>query len=199
MRYLKQILNRIDGGFMFKRLLTGLLLMTFLVGCGCSSKDGNQASQQNSTQNGNSQALVDEHGHIIKTTKAKDDIEVDLTTQGWQLKTINAGELGLSDRPNITQSFGGYSPDTGRMIFALWFTSEQEAKDAYSVYLNGEANIKNQDGENYQQSLVQLEGEQGIWLLRQIEKEVFGIWAPNGTSQADLISVLDSFQENAKA
>lgn len=187
---------------MFKRSIIGLLLMTFLVGCGCSSKDDSNAinqSLQNSTQNGNSQTLVDEHGHVIKTTKAIDDIEVDLTTAGWQLKTINAGELGLSDRPNITQSFGGYHPDNGRMVFAVWFTSEEEAKDAYNVYLNGESNIKNLDGENYQQSLIQLENDQGVWLLRQIEKEVFGIWAPSGTAQADLVSIFDSFQENAKA
>lgn len=184
---------------MFKRLFTGLMLMTFLVGCGCSSKDDNHASQQNSVQNGSSQALVDEHGHVIKTTKAMDDIEVDLTTLGWQLQTINAGELGLSDRPNITQSFGGYNPQDGRMIFAVWFTSEDEAKDAYQTYLDQETNIKALDGENYQQSLVQLSNDEGIWLLRQIEKEVFGLWAPKGTDHEDLAAIFDSFQENAKA
>lgn len=181
---------------MFKRLIVGFLLMSFLVGCGCSSKDKNNENSQNSAQN-NSQVLVDDHGHVIKTTKAKDDIEVELTTQGWHLKTINAGELGLSDQPNITQSFGGYNPDDGRMIFALWFTSQEDAKAAYGVYLDGETNIKNQDGENYQQSLVTLENNEGIWLLRQFEKEVFGIWAPSGTDHAQLVTILDSFQENA--
>lgn len=187
---------------MFKRSLIGLLLMTFLVGCGCSGqKDQNGANQNQlqSTQNGDSQALVDEHGHVIKTTKAMDDIEVDLTTLGWQLKTINAGELGLSDRPNITQSFGGYNPQDGRMIFAVWFTSEDEAKDAYQTYLDQETNIKALDGENYQQSLVQLGNDEGMWLLRQIEKEVFGLWAPKGTDHEDLAAIFDSFQENAKA
>lgn len=180
---------------MQKRWLMIALMATFLTGCGCGPKPNETpTSMTNNSQMTNS-AVSDGSSNTVKPTRAKDEIEIDLTTQGWLLKTINAGELGLSDRPNITQSFGGYEPNTGWLIYALWFLEEEDAANSYDYYVPDEGAVEHQDGENYKQSFITLENGEGVWLVRQVDQSIFGVWAPNGTDQASMTNVLVSFHE----
>ncbi len=48
--------------------------------------------------------------------------------------------------------------------------------------------------ENYQQCLVVLPDENGIWLFRQIGGCVFGGWSADPNQKDWLISVMDTFQ-----
>lgn len=184
-----------QGVFMQKRWLMIALMATFITGCGCGPKSKNTPAAPNNDSQQTSAVEPASNTGTVKPTQAKEAIEVDLTTEGWQLKTINAGELGLSDRPNITQSFGGYNPSTEWLVYALWFVEENDAISAFDNYVPDEGTVENQDGKNYKQSLVTLDNGEGLWLFRQVGQCVFGLWAPYGTDTASMETVFDSFQE----
>ncbi len=171
--------------------------MVFLAAClisasffGCSqnagsSKESSSASSESSQTSSTSQLPQAE-------AKPADQLQQQLANQGWAVKEINAGELGLSDVPNIVYAFGAKNPD-GMMMYGTWFAIPEDAVKNFDTLVPDDDSVSREDGQNYQEAFITLPGEDGVWMIRQIGGCVFGLWAPEGTSKPTMESTLNSF------
>lgn len=156
---------------------------------GCSSRSSKESSQS-TTQSSQSSAVSE----LPSASQAKpaDQLQQQLANQGWAVKEINAGELGLSDVPNIVYAFGAKNPD-GMIMYGTWFLVEDDARKNFDTLVPDDASAVREDGQNYQEAFITLPGTDGVWMIRQIGGCVFGLWAPEGISKPTMESTLNSF------
>lgn len=168
-------------------LISGLCLLT-LTGC---SKKNNDASLTSSTDS----TSVSVVKNVRKEFKAADEIQQDLSAQGWNVKFTDPGSLGLFDASQVVYTFAAKNQDA-MIMFGTWFHSAQEAQSAYQTIVPSPTaeGIQDESGDNYQQAFVTLPDGGGYWLIRQIGGCVFGVWSDSQVSEPAMAAILDSYQ-----
>lgn len=176
-------------------LLSGFLII-FLNGCGCGKKeDSSKTSSLSSTSTFSTNKSKNEPQlPVLRDSKPSDQIISEIASAGWQSRPSDPSTLGIYEGLSPVAVFTAKN-ENGATLLLSWFDSVNAAGRAYDSLLPSDPNfIKNEDGENFQQCVVTLPNQEGIWLFRHIGGCVFGGWAADSQEEAWLISVMDAFQ-----
>lgn len=167
--------------------ISGLCLVT-LMGC---SKNPNDSSASTNSASSASQVVT----NTRKEFKPADQIQLDLTNQGWNVKFTDPGTIGLFDPSQVVYIFAAKNLD-GMITFGAWFNTPEQAAAGYKTLVPSKTaeGVTDESGDNYQQALVTLPDGGGYWLIRQIGGCVFGIWSDSQVSEPAMAAMLDSFQ-----
>ncbi len=182
-------------------LFISVLMIVTLFGCGCGKKENSSSeissisSASLSTSTQTSSKLSEESTLLVlRDSKPSGQIVTEMAVAGWQSSLAQASELGIFNEQSPVAVFTAKN-ENGSVLLLSWFDSVQASELAYNSLLPSDTNcLHKENGGNYQQCLVVLPGNDGIWLFRQIGGCVFGGWAADITQKDWLISVLDAFQ-----
>lgn len=178
--------------------LLSVLLISFSSGCGCGGKKGE--SSQTSSLSFTSASTASKASEsepslpVLRDSKPSDQIISEIASAGWQSRPTDPTTLGIFEGQSPVAVFTAKN-ENGATLLLSWFDSVNAAGRAYDSLLPSDPHfIKNEDGENFQQCLITLPNQEGIWLFRHIGGCVFGGWAHDAQQEAWLISVMDAFQ-----
>lgn len=169
-----------------------MCILCFLTVFGCSKNDPNASSASSG------ETITSQSGQAsdirLRSTQLSETIRSFLSSTGWIVKDTTAQNLGIFTDHEPAALFTARS-DGGAVVFLSWFESEEAAKEAYATLLpNDESVMKIENGANFQQALVMLPDDNGIWLFRQVGGNVFGAWAGELASEENLNNLLNAFQ-----
>ncbi len=87
--------------------------------------------------------------------------------------------------------------DDGKALFLARFDTEEMAKQAYQSLIPDNAQTVREDGKNYQQAIVTLDNNVGIWQIRQIGLWIFGAKYNDPAAKQTITDLFNSFQADA--
>lgn len=131
------------------------------------------------------------------TVNSADAISQDLAEKGWDVQTATASSFHLWEKldPELLILAENVSDEV--LIVGL-FQNAEDARLAFSslVPVNDESIVVD-DHETWEQAAVPLEGDEGVWLFRQVDDAVFGACMKDGQKKSEFESLFNTFQSSS--
>lgn len=177
---------------MKRKIFLFAILSCLLCGCGTPK-------ESDSAANGSSQNTVQENStpsELNTQSKESPTLIALLNSQGWRTEGTNPEEMGIFTDPRPAEFMIGRQDD-GKALFLARFDTEEMAKQAYQSLIPDNAQTVREDGKNYQQAIVTLDNNVGIWQIRQIGLWIFGAKYNDPAAKQTITDLFNSFQADA--
>lgn len=172
-------------------ILAGAALLCLLGEAGCSKSE---SSEQNTPSL--SSVVASSEVNVLpsmKGSKLSEQIRTDLTSSGWTIRDCEPASLGIFQTSQPTLVFT-IRNNQNQMAFLSWFDTVEQAEACYQALLPDDSSVQEEKGANFHQAVIPMPNQSGLWVLRQVGGNLFGVWAPDSTQKDSLIALLDSFQ-----